>query len=39
MSRFLIAALLGAAAFSASADDAKTEAPIASLVPLPCSAR
>lgn len=33
MSRFLIAALLGAAAFSASADDAKIEAAIASLVP------
>ncbi len=33
MSRFLIAALLGAAAFSASADDAKIEAAITSLVP------
>lgn len=33
MIRFLIAALLGAAAFSASADDAKIEAAIASLVP------
>ena len=33
MSRFLIAALLATAAFSASADDAKIEAAIASLVP------